>query len=150
MCLRSSSCPLFSFSACRCGTLSASTHSFSASWYLILWHLEPICNGSPLFPTRQRSYPAILHDQGLIHQCSVESLLIILALAYFVPIHPRECGHISSDNNCLLVFPLLLQVLYPPLTYLKPRGQPETVEVTRDGKVLALTIVEVVPELGGE
>ena len=45
---------------------------------------------------------------------------------------------------------MLLQVLYPPLTYLKPRGQPETVEVTRDGKVLALTIVEVVPELGGE
>ena len=45
---------------------------------------------------------------------------------------------------------MLLQVLYPPLTYLKPRGQPERVEVTRDGKVLAFTIIEVVPSLGGE
>ena len=106
-------CPLFSFSACRCGTLSASTRSFSASWYLISWRLEPICNGSPLFPTRQRSYPAILHDQGLIHQCSVESLLIILALAYFVPIHPRECGHISSDKDCLLVFPYCYRCSIP-------------------------------------
>ena len=67
------------------------------------------------FPDEAEVVSCTLHDQGLIHQCSVESLLIIMALAYFVPIHPRECGHISFDNNCLLVFPCCYRCSIPRL-----------------------------------
>ena len=42
------------------------------------------------------------------------------------------------------------QVLYPPLTYLKPTGRMETVEVERDGQRLAFTVVEVSPFFGGD
>jgi hypothetical protein len=39
------------------------------------------------------------------------------------------------------------QVLYPPLTYLKPTGRTERVVVQREGQQLVFTVVEVCPNL---
>ena len=41
------------------------------------------------------------------------------------------------------------EILFPPLTYLKPTGKQDEVTLERDGEPCTVTIFEVVPHLGG-
>ena len=55
----------------------------------------------------------------------------------------------GADVQWLSAFPGEAEILYPPLTYLKPSGRTQVVEVVdRDGKVCEFTVVEVYPQLG--
>ena len=53
----------------------------------------------------------------------------------------------GADVQWLSAFPAEAEVLYPPLTYLRPTGKKESVIVERDGQQLAFQVIEVNPQL---
>jgi hypothetical protein len=53
----------------------------------------------------------------------------------------------GADIQWLSAFPGEAEVLYPPLTYLKPTGRTQTIIVKRGGNELSFTVVEVYPQL---
>lgn len=58
---------------------------------------------------------------------------------------------IGADVQWLSAFPGEAEVLYPPLTYLKPTGRTEEIVVGRGGSEaheLCFTVVEVEPMMG--
>ena len=54
----------------------------------------------------------------------------------------------GADLQWLSAFPGEAEVLYPPLTYLKPTGRTQEVGLTRGAEQLRFTVVEVSPILG--
>ena len=55
---------------------------------------------------------------------------------------------LGADLQWLSVFPGEAEVLYPPLTYLRPTGRADHVTVDRDGAEVNFTVVEVTPSFG--
>jgi len=55
---------------------------------------------------------------------------------------------IGAEMQWLSAFPAEQEVLYPPLTYLKPTGRTESLKVHRDGKELQFEVIEVEPMMG--
>jgi len=53
----------------------------------------------------------------------------------------------GADVQWLSAFPGEAEILYPPLTYLKPTGRSQMVEVERDGQRFSFNVVEVRPQL---
>mmetsp|Transcript_10622 Transcript_10622/g.26265 ORF Transcript_10622/g.26265 Transcript_10622/m.26265 type:complete len:95 (+) Transcript_10622:3-287(+) len=53
----------------------------------------------------------------------------------------------GADLQWLSAFPSEAEVLYPPLTYLKPTGRKQTVRIQREGSPFVFTVVELVPHL---
>ena len=53
----------------------------------------------------------------------------------------------GADVQWLSAFPTEAEVLYPPLTYLRPTGRRESVLVERDGQQLTFEVIEVNPQL---
>lgn len=53
----------------------------------------------------------------------------------------------GAEVQWISAFPGESEILYPPLTYLKPTGRTETVKIDRDGDQLSFTVVEVQPQL---
>ena len=53
----------------------------------------------------------------------------------------------GADVQWLSAFPGEAEVLYPPLTYLRPTGRRESVIVERDGQQLSFEVIEVNPQL---
>ena len=57
--------------------------------------------------------------------------------------------HLGADLQWLSAFPDEAEILYPPLTYLKPTGKAERFDtMDRDGKPVSFTVVELQPTLG--
>ena len=54
---------------------------------------------------------------------------------------------LGADLRWLSAFPSEAEVLYPPLTYLKPTGRHETVYVVRDDHRVCFTIIELRPTM---
>ena len=54
----------------------------------------------------------------------------------------------GADVQWLSAFPSEAEILYPPLTYLKPTGRKQIVPVERKGERFLFTVVEVHPQLG--
>ena len=54
----------------------------------------------------------------------------------------------GADVQWLSAFPSEREILYPPLTYLKPTGRKQIVPVERKGERFLFTVVEVHPQLG--
>ena len=52
---------------------------------------------------------------------------------------------LGAELQWLSVFPAEAEVLYPPLTYLRPTGKADHVTVDRDGVQINFTVVEVTP-----
>ena len=52
---------------------------------------------------------------------------------------------LGADLRWLSVFPAEAEVLYPPLTYLRPTGKADHVTVDREGAQINFTVVEVIP-----
>eukprot|EP00283_Hemiselmis_rufescens_P027158 CAMPEP_0173468796 /NCGR_PEP_ID=MMETSP1357-20121228/77028_1 /TAXON_ID=77926 /ORGANISM="Hemiselmis rufescens, Strain PCC563" /LENGTH=1323 /DNA_ID=CAMNT_0014437019 /DNA_START=863 /DNA_END=4834 /DNA_ORIENTATION=- len=63
-------------------------------------------------------------------------------------IKAKEFMVIGADLQWLSAFPAEKEVLYPPLTYLSPTGRREQVDVSRNGKTLEYTVIEVEPTMG--
>lgn len=57
---------------------------------------------------------------------------------------------IGADLQWLSAFPGEAEVLYPPLTYLKPTGRTQEIVVQKDatGAELCFRVVEVMPTMG--
>ena len=56
---------------------------------------------------------------------------------------------LGADLQWLSAFPNEAEILYPPLTYLKPSGKAERFDTTdRDGKPVSFTVVELQPTIG--
>jgi hypothetical protein len=53
----------------------------------------------------------------------------------------------GADVQWLSAFPDEAEILYPPLTYLKPTGRTESLEVDTGSRKLTFSIVEVAPQL---
>ena len=53
----------------------------------------------------------------------------------------------GADVRWISAFPGEAEILYPPLTYLKPTGRKETIIVKRGDEALSFTVVEVHPQL---
>ena len=53
----------------------------------------------------------------------------------------------GADVSWLSAFPGEEEILYPPLTYLKPTGCQDVVTVKREGLTLTFTVIEVQPQL---
>ena len=53
----------------------------------------------------------------------------------------------GADVRWISAFPGEAEILYPPLTYLKPSGRKETIKVKRGDEELSFTVVEVYPQL---
>ena len=51
----------------------------------------------------------------------------------------------GADVKWFSAFPEEAEVLYPPLTYLKPTGRSQTVEVKENGQLYLFTVVEMHP-----
>ena len=51
----------------------------------------------------------------------------------------------GADVQWFSAFPQEAEVLYPPLTYLRPTGRSQTVEVTANGQLCLFTVVEMHP-----
>ncbi len=60
---------------------------------------------------------------------------------------PSSFLAVGAELQWLSAFPGEAEMLYPPLTYLKPTGKMDTVSVERDGQQCCFTIVEVEPVL---
>ena len=54
----------------------------------------------------------------------------------------------GADLQWLSAFPGEAEMLYPPLTFLKPTGKTDTVSVDFNGGLCSFTVVEVEPVLG--
>jgi hypothetical protein len=67
------------------------------------------------------------------------------AQALLLRIVPTSFLAIGAELQWLSAFPCEAEVLYPPLTFLKPTGRTDSVSVDRDGRPVAFTIVEVEP-----
>ena len=53
----------------------------------------------------------------------------------------------GADVQWLSDFPSEAEILYPPLTYLKPTGRKDTITIDQGGKNISFTVVEVHPQL---
>ncbi len=60
---------------------------------------------------------------------------------------PSSFLAIGADLQWLSAFPGEAEMLYPPLTFLKPTGRTDTVSVTRDDEQCVFVVVEVEPVL---
>jgi hypothetical protein len=54
----------------------------------------------------------------------------------------------GADLGFLSAFPAEAERLFPPLTYLEPRGRPQTFRIMTGGRAVTYTVVTVVPHLG--
>jgi len=62
-------------------------------------------------------------------------------------IRPSSFLAVGAELQWLSAFPGEAEVLYPPLTYLKPTGKTSTVDVDHEGQRISFTVVEVEPVL---
>jgi hypothetical protein len=53
----------------------------------------------------------------------------------------------GADLQWVSAFPGECEILYPPLTYLKPTGRTETVRINHNGQQLSFKVVEVLPHM---
>ena len=53
----------------------------------------------------------------------------------------------GADVRWLSAFPDEEEIVYPPLTYLKPTGRQQEVEVERDGQLFTFTVIEINPQI---
>ncbi len=53
----------------------------------------------------------------------------------------------GADLRWVSAFPAEAEILYPPLTFLKPTGRTENIDVVRNGKKISFKVVEVVPQI---
>ncbi len=74
------------------------------------------------------------------YSLSREALLLKIVVPDFMSV--------GADLQWLSAFPSEAEVLYPPLTYLKPTGRTQEVGLARGGEQLRFTVVEVSPILG--
>jgi len=55
----------------------------------------------------------------------------------------------GADLRWVSAFPGEAEVLYPPLTYLKPTGRTEKISAkNKNGQILTITVIEVKPAIG--
>uniref|UniRef100_A0A6U4NU57 Tyrosine-protein kinase ephrin type A/B receptor-like domain-containing protein n=1 Tax=Hemiselmis andersenii TaxID=464988 RepID=A0A6U4NU57_HEMAN len=79
---------------------------------------------------------------GVAVQYSLSSHSLLFKL------NARDFMVIGADLRWLSAFPAEEEVLYPPLTYLKPTGRREVVRVERGEGEVAFEVVEVEPQMG--
>ncbi len=60
---------------------------------------------------------------------------------------PSNFLAIGAELSWLSAFPGEEEMLFPPLTFLKPTGKTDTISVKRDNQQFSFTIVEVEPVL---
>ena len=74
-------------------------------------------------------------DVALHYSLSAESLIFKIMVTTFLSL--------GADIEWLSAFPTEAEIVYPPLTYLKPTGRIEKVKSERDGKPICFTVVEI-------